>query len=351
MRATPPSAEIDDPPASTARQQPRLVDRPRRGIHAESALSHVAARVPTARGDDAIETCLSRLSRERFDAADVIYVVDDQGALLGAVSLTDMLAAPSRKAPVSQLTDRSYPRVDIGLDREDAASAAIERGTTSVALIDASGAFQGAVVARTLLDILRREHVEDLHRLAGIRHEDDRTRDAIEEPPLRRVRHRLPWLLLGLAGSLGTAGIVSRFEHLLQRKTAVMFFVPAIVYLADAVGTQTEAVTVRGLSLSRLSLGQLLGGELTTGALIGATLGALALPVVVVAFGDVRLAVSVAAAIWAASSVATTVGLLLPWVLQRLHTDPAFGSGPIATIVQDVLSLLMYFVISTVLLG
>jgi hypothetical protein len=173
---------------------------------------------------------------------------------------------------------------------------------------------------------------------------------ARKAPPTRRARHRLPWLLVGLAGSMFAALVVSRFESVLESHLAIAFFVSSIVYLADAIGTQTEAIVVRGLSVSRLSLRHLLAGELRTGLLIGAMLAGLSLPVVALAFGDARLGLSVAAAILVAGGVATTIGLLLPWLLQRLGSDPAFGSGPVATIIQDVLSLLIYLAIATLVM-
>jgi magnesium transporter len=84
--------------------------------------------------------------------------------------------------------------------------------------------------------------------------------------------------------------------------------------------------------------------------LIGATLGSLALLLVWLAFGNLALAVTVALALLIASSVATTIGFLLPWLFSRLGFDPAFGSGPVATVIQDVLSLLIYFMLATALL-
>jgi magnesium transporter len=215
----------------------------------------------------------------------------------------------------------------------------------SVAVVDDSERFLGAVPAPALLAILREEHVEDLHRLAGIQREQRRDRDALVGPPIRRARHRLPWLLVGLAGSMLAAMVMAGFEETLERHVTVAFFVPAIVYLADAIGTQTEAITVRGLSLGRLSLRQLLGGELRTGVVIGVVLAALALPAIAVVV-DLRLGIAVAIAILAAGSFATTIGLLLPWVLHRSGIDPAFGSGPLATIIQDVASLVIYFAIA-----
>jgi magnesium transporter len=58
--------------------------------------------------------------------------------------------------------------------------------------------------------------------------------------------------------------------------------------------------------------------------------------------GDLRLAAAVALALFVAGALATGIGLLLPWLLHRLGLDPAYGSGPLATIIQDVLGLAVY---------
>lgn len=253
-----------------------------------------------------------------------------------------------RRVPVAKAGDRTEPRATSDSDQEHVADAAIRSGACSVAVVDSQDRFVGAVPSLALLEILRREHVEDLHRLSGIQREQSRERSALEAPPTRRARHRLPWLLFGLAGSMLAAVVVSRFERVLERRLAVAFFVPTIVYLADAIGTQTEAIVVRGLSLSRLPLRRLLADELRTGLLIGATLAAGTFPAVAIAFNDVRLALAVSTAVLAAGGAATTIGLLLPWLLQKAGSDPALGSGPVATIVQDVLSLLIYFGIANV---
>jgi magnesium transporter len=217
-------------------------------------------------------------------------------------------------------------------------------------VVDAEDKLLGVVPSAALLEILYREHVEDLHRLAGIARESEHVRESLESPPMRRTRDRLPWLLVGLAGSMLAAFLMSRFEHVLEQKLAVSFFVPAIVYLADAIGTQTEAVVVRGLSLSRQPLRRLLFFEIGTGMLMGGALGLLAVAAIGATFGDLRLAISVGTAVLAAGTAATSIGLLLPWSLQRAGVDPAFGSGPLATIIQDVLSLLIYFAIATALI-
>jgi magnesium transporter len=162
---------------------------------------------------------------------------------------------------------------------------------------------------------------------------------------MRRVRHRLPWLLAGLGGAALATAAMAGFESTLSTHIAVAFFVPGIVYLADAIGTQSEAVAVRGLSLTRAGIGHLLGGELRTGMAIGAMLGLVAFLPVWVAFGELRLAASVAIAIFAAGAMAAALGLLLPWLIAWLGRDPALGSGPLATVIQDILSLLVYLTV------
>jgi magnesium transporter len=229
------------------------------------------------------------------------------------------------------------------LGQEQLLILAARHGMSAPAVVDAEGRLLGCVPPRALIEIGRREHAEDMNRLAGILHRSDLGRHAFDVPPWQRALHRLPWLLVGLLGSAVATMVVARFEERLQAQIAVAFFIPAIVYLADAVGTQTEAVVVRGLSFAAPRLGGLLAGELAAGAIVGAALAALTLPLVYLAFGDATLAFAVALSIFIAGSAAAVCGLIFPWLLWRVGLDPAFGSGPVATVVQDVLSLLVYF--------
>jgi magnesium transporter len=222
-------------------------------------------------------------------------------------------------------------------------STALHHGVAAMPVVDSADRLIGVVGPTSLMAILRREHVEDLHRLAGITRESTHAREALEEPPARRARHRLPWLVVGLGGSMVATAVVASFESALAAKPSLAFFVPGLVYLADAIGTQSEAVAVRGLSLSHAGLARLIGGEMRTGLLIGLVLALLTFPLVWLAFGDPRLAAAVTLSLAGASVVASVLGLLLPGLLARLGSDPAYGSGPVATIVQDVLSLLIYF--------
>lgn len=276
-------------------------------------------------------------------------VVDAQHRLLGTLTAADLLSLPGDTL-VDEAMQRDAPRVRPATDPEQMASLALHHQVSALPVVDAQGRLQGVVGVGALMDTLRREHVSDLHRLAGISAESRHARRALEEPPLRRVRHRLPWLLVGLVGSMLATLVVARFEAAITERAALAFFVPGLVYLADAIGTQTEAVAVRGLSISRMGFWRLLGGEVRSGLLIGLVLAAAVLPLVWLGFGDLRLAVTVSISLAAASTVASLLGILLPWALHRRGLDPAYGSGPLATIIQDVLTLLIYFLCAAVML-
>lgn len=75
----------------------------------------------------------------------------------------------------------------------------------------------------------------------------DEERATTVEGVQKRLVHRLPWLGIGLLGAMVSAWMVGAAEEELSRTVTVAFFLPAIVYMADAVGTQTEVLAVRGL--------------------------------------------------------------------------------------------------------
>jgi magnesium transporter len=315
----------------------------------QSVVHYLVKAVPTARPNENAGEVSERLTGRRYDDASHVFLLADDHRLVGVITIGDVIAAAPAVQLVELATRVSPPFVTPATNREDAASAAIRTGVSTLGVCDAAGRFIGAVPASGLIAILRDEHLEDIHHMAGILGKSEAAKAALTASPPRRALYRLPWLLVGMAGSAVATWMMTRFEATLTAQIAVAFFIPAIVYLADAVGTQSEAVAIRSLSLTGADLLPLLAGELATGLLIGITLGSLAYPLIWLAFGNIALAATVAIALMSASSVATTIGFLLPWLFSKLGYDPAFGAGPLATVVQDVLSLVIYFQIASAL--
>lgn len=318
----------------------------------ETAARHMVTRIPTAWRETTVGAVLAELAGSVFDSVNCVYVVDGNGALLGRVGLPRLLAT-GMQIPLGEIMRQVTPTVTPDEDQEQVAAIAIEQGVPEVAVVDESGQLLGVVPSQALLRIQRREHSEDISRLAGIvdhNDHDDQARSALEDHPWPRALNRLPWLLIGLVGSALATWLVAAFETTLESRLALAFFVPAIVYLAGAIGTQSIAAAVRGLSLTRVPVGRLMLGEFITGLLIGLLLAAISGGLIWLLLGDTELAVTVALALIAAGGLSTTTGLILPWLLSCMGKDPAYGSGPVATIIQDLLSLLAYFGIASLIL-
>jgi magnesium transporter len=233
-----------------------------------------------------------------------------------------------------------------GVDQEVAAGHAVRRGESALVVVDADGCFVGVIPPNRLLAVLLAEHEEDLSRLGGFTRGAAVARDTTEESVDRRFRRRVPWLLVGLGGALAAADLVGWFEAQLEEQIMLAFFIPAIVYLADAVGTQTETIVVRGLSIG-VAIRRMLGRELRAGFLIGLALAMVAAPLVWWRWGAGDIALAVGLSVFAACSTATIAAIALPWLLDAFDFDPAFGSGPLATVIQDLLSIVIYFAVAS----
>ena len=286
----------------------------------------------------------SLLAGQLYESASHVVICEGD-RFVGIATIETILGAPD-EATIASLMDPDPPVVFPGIDQEVAAWRAVRHGESALAVVDQSGRFVGVIPPHRLVAVLLAEHEEDLSRLGGFLKSTSAARLTSEEPVRRRFWHRLPWLLLGLCGALFAADLIGRFEDLLRLNVTLAFFLPGIVYLADAVGTQTETVIVRGLSLG-VPMRHMVARELVAGIVIGVALGAIAAPLVWWHWQDADLALSVGVSVFAASSTSTVAAMLLPWCLDRLALDPAFGSGPLATVVQDLLSIYIYLIVTT----
>jgi magnesium transporter len=312
-----------------------------------TASEHVCRLVPVAKPEMTARALRQSVEGVHFESATHIGVCDG-GRLVGVLRVEELLSAHPDMS-IGDIMDRDPAVVAPGVDQEQAAWKAVQHGESALAVIDEQGLFIGFLPPDRLLAILLHEHDEDLARVGGFLRDSSMARSASEEPVLKRFWHRVPWLLVGLAGALLAADIIGMFEVQLQANVMIAFFIPGIVYLADAVGTQTEALVIRGLSVG-VPIGRVVRQEVVTGLIVGIALAAAFFPLGWWRWGDTRMVGAVALSILAACATASMVALSLPWVLNRFGIDPAFGSGPLATVIQDLLSVMIYLAIATALL-
>jgi magnesium transporter len=311
----------------------------------DTAASATVSDVPTAATTARAAETRAQLVGGQFASATEIALFDD-GRFVGVVPIERLLSAAD-SVPVGDLAEEAVV-VAPEFDLEAAARATARRGGRTVAVVGTEGRFLGLVPSARLLQILELEHEEDLARLGGFLRGASAARTASEEAVARRLWHRLPWLGIGLFGAMASAVIVGAFEEEIKTQVLLAFFLPAVVYMADAVGTQTETVVIRGMALG-IPVGRVFARELATGLVIGALLGAAFFVFCLAVWDDAQVAAAVAISLGISCSIASVVAMALPYGLARLGRDPAFGSGPLATVIQDLLSIVAYFAIASVL--
>jgi magnesium transporter len=315
------------------------------GTAAALATSDVPVLSPA---DDAAEA-RRRLVDRRFTTARDLPVCDDAGQLVGSVRIEELLAAPT-EATVGDIMDDDPPVIAPDTDEKVAAWHAVRHGESSLLVVDDRRRLAGVVPPDRLLRVLLHEHEQDVARLGGFLASARTAEHASREPVARRLGHRLPWLMLGLVGALAAALVMGGFEARLEANLTLALFVPGIVYLADAVGTQTEALVIRGLSIG-VRIREVVWRELVTGVLAGVIVAGLFVPVGLLVWGEPDVVAAVACALLAACASANAIAMALPALFERFGLDPAFGSGPLATVLQDLLSIAIYLGIATAIVG
>jgi magnesium transporter len=303
--------------------------------------------VPKAQAGETAGCALERLREQKPEEASHLYLVNEASVLTGQVPIERLIAA----APETPLGDlRGDPPIEVrpDSDGEMVSLLAVERHDADVAVVDDERRLIGAIPIGRLLRLLHEEHVDDILRRAGVGAGHPSPAEAHET--IRAFRARMPWLAVGLLGGMLAGGIASIFEESLKREVMLAFFLPLVVYMADAVGTQTETILVRRMVYGPVSLFTQLWREASLGLLIGLTIGGAAWMWLWLLGGRGHVASVVALTIICSSIVATLVASILPWMLDRLDIDPAMASGPVATVLQDLLSVAIYLGIATAII-
>jgi magnesium transporter len=312
-----------------------------------SAKELMTISVPMAQPDETVGVALKRLRELKPEEASHLYLIDEASVLTGQVPIERLIAA----APETRLGDlRGDPPVEVRLDddAELVALLAVERHDGDVAVVDYKRGLIGAIPIGRLLRLLHEEHVDEILRRGGVGAGHPLPAEAHET--IRAFKARMPWLSLGLLGGMLAGGVASIFEESLKREVTLAFFLPLVVYMADAIGTQTETILVRRMVYGRVSLFTQLWREASLGLLIGLTIGGAAWIGLWLLDGRGHVATVVALTILCSSIVATLIASLLPWMLDRLDIDPAMASGPVATVLQDLLSVAIYLGIATAII-
>lgn len=286
------------------------------------------------------------------ETAFYVYVVDVDERLVGVCSLR-MLVISRPKAKIRDIMEREVVRVTADTDQEDVAEIVSRYDLVSVPVVDEYDVMLGVVEIDDVVDVLREEATEDILKMAGAGEELAEVRTFVGS---FRVRWR--WLLAAAAGGTAAALSLSGFDAALATVPALAFFMPVVAGMGGNVGMQSSTIVVRGLAVGFVEtrrVRRLVFREVSLGASLGVLYGGLIAAASWFVGGDGvdpwRLAAVIMLGTAGSMTIAAAVGTCTPLVLDRFGVDPAVATGPFVTTSVDVMGLIFYFWLATVLIG
>ncbi|HSL70398.1 MAG TPA: magnesium transporter [Longimicrobiales bacterium] len=344
-----------------------LLDEPtRREVSALLAYEEDAAgglmssRFARLRPEMTVDEAISYLRRQALSHIDVetiyyIYVLDQAQQLTGVVSFRELFSERGDLV-VRDVMRTDFVTVPEEMDQEAVARVMADNDIVAVPVVDAGGRMVGIVTVDDIVDVVEEEATEDVQKYAGMA--------ALEEPYLRTnffelIRKRVGWLSLLLVGEMLTASVMAYFEGEMQRALFLTTFVPLIISSGGNSGSQASTLVIRALTLSEIRLRdwwRVMRRELAAGLTLGSILGAIGFFRVIAwdqifpqAYPVVPMGVTVFFSLTGVVIFGTLAGSMLPLGLQRLKFDPASASAPMVATLVDVMGLVIYFTVASLL--
>ena len=173
-----------------------------------------------------------------------IYVLNRKKVLIGRLSLKDLITSPSK----SKIQEIYIPKVDyvyVNDSADEVAKLMSKYDLEAIPVVNNKIELLGRITIDDIVDFIKDEAEEDYRLAAGISN-DVEADDSIFE----LTKARLPWLILGLFGGLGSVFILESFESIMATKElrALFFYTPLIAAMAGNVGVQSSAIVVQGLA-------------------------------------------------------------------------------------------------------
>lgn len=293
-----------------------------------------------------VTECVEEIRKQAEDVEKVysVYVIDDDGLLLGTVSLKKIILAKRGSKIADVYEDDEIVSVQTYASGEEVADLMQKYDLEAIPVINIQGRLLGRITIDDVVDFITESAQEDIQVMAGIS-EDVEEDDSV----WLLVRSRLPWLIGGMVGSFIAAKIIDRFDDTIAILPAISAFIPLIGSTGGNVGIQSSSLIVQSLA-DKSGLDTSLGKRLQK-VLIVALINALIAAIfafgcsLLVDSGEIMLSATVSLSLFAVVMLASLMGTITPLVLNQLKINPAVASGPFITTTNDILGYGVYFLI------
>ncbi len=274
-----------------------------------------------------------------------LYVIDKFDKLKGVIFLKE-LVTKDFDSRISEIIHTKIEGILFNTDQEEVGHRFEKYGYLTMPVVDNSNRLLGIVTVDDVMQIMRDENTEDIHRLGGIDEEEK-----VDGTLKASVKSRLPWLLINLLTAILASSVVGVFEGAIEQVVSLATFMPIVAGMGGNAGTQTLTIIVRGIALGELNFKNMkkvflkeVGVGLLTGTVIGLTIAILGY----IWEGKIIFGVIIGIAMILNMVVATISGYFVPLFLKKIKVDPALASSVFVTTFTDVLGFFFFLGLATV---
>lgn len=285
------------------------------------------------------------------ETIDVIYVIDEHGALIDDIRIRDViLAAPDKR--LDEVIDGRVVSLNVNDDQEHANQVFKMNNRVALPVVDDHNILLGIVTIDDMLWVANEEFSEDMQKIGGT--------EALNEPyldiPLFKLfRKRVGWLIVLFLGEMLTATAMGYFEDEIAKAVVLALFVPLIISSGGNSGSQASTLIIQAMAVGEITIGdwwRVLRREILSGLLLGTVLGIIGFIRVSVwhsffpeIYGEhwLMIAFTVGFSLIGVVLWGTLSGSMLPIFLKKLGADPAVSSAPFVATLVDVTGLIIYF--------
>lgn len=295
------------------------------------------------------------------DNISTIYAIDENQKYYGAIDLRDLIIA-RKNTPLSDVISTAYPFLYADEPIEECIEKIKEYYEDSIPVLDRDNKVIGVITSSEIVDVVSEELEEDYAKLAGLTAQED-----LEEPLLKSLQKRLPWLVSLMAMGLIVSTLIGSFSGVLKLLPILVCFQSLILDMSGNTGTQSLAVTIRVISNETLKGSEkikLIFKELRVALLNGLILGSIATLICAVYinfvigksydiigfFPSLKVASCIGLALLVAMITSGLSGTVIPMIFKKIKIDPAVASGPLLTTINDLIAASVFYGISWMIL-
>lgn len=296
---------------------------------------------------------LAHIKKEGMDSETVYtcYVKDNGRKLLGIISLRTLVISDEHIL-IEDILETDFVSVKVFDDQEEVSNQFKKYGFLAMPVVDKENRLVGIITFDDILDIIDEEVTEDFQKMAGVAAS---TEEYLDTSVWRHVRNRFPWLFFLMLSSMITGLVITHFESLLSNAIVLVTYMPMLMGTGGNSGSQSATLVIRGMALGDIELHdapKVLWKEARVSFTIGVALS-------ILNFGRIYLidqqsamvGLTVCGSMLIIVTLAKIIGGLLPMLAKKLGIDPALMASPTIASMTDIISVITYFGLATLILG